>query len=102
MREAESSEFEEADPWPAGTVGPPGQRVFYLQASAGGEVVTLKVEKGKVTALVTYIPALLSDLPPSAPPSTAKSLTNPVVPDVVVAALGVSFHQLTYPASLLS
>src|SRR5260370_35152399 len=101
MREAESSEFEEADPWPAGTVGPPGQRVFYLQASAGGEGVTLKVEKGQVAALVTYITALLSDLPPSEPPSTDMSLTEPAVPEGVVGARGVSYDELRERVVLL-
>ena len=28
----------------AGAVGPPGQRVFYLQAGAAGELVTLRCE----------------------------------------------------------
>ena len=95
MSEADSFEFEEVDHLTAGTVGPPGQRVFYLQASAGGQVVTLKVEKGQVAALVTYITALLSDLSPTEPPSTDMSLIEPVVPEWVVGALGVSYDELS-------
>ena len=102
MSEAESFEFDEVDHLTAGTVGPPGQRVFYLQASAGGEVVTLKVEKGQVAALVTYITALLSDLPPSEPPSTDMSLIEPVVPEWVVGALGVSYDELSDRVVLLA
>jgi uncharacterized repeat protein (TIGR03847 family) len=51
------------DLFTAGTVGPPGQRVFYLQVAAAGEVVTLKVEKGQIAALAAYLAQLLSDLP---------------------------------------
>jgi uncharacterized repeat protein (TIGR03847 family) len=102
VSEAESFEFEEVDHLTAGTVGPPGQRVFYLQASAGGEVVTLKVEKGQVAALVTYITALLSDLPPSEPPSADMSLIEPVVPEWVVGALGVSYDELSDRVVLLA
>jgi uncharacterized repeat protein (TIGR03847 family) len=98
----ESFEFDEVDRLTAGAVGPPGQRVFYLQASAGGEVVTLKVEKGQVAALVTYITALLSDLPPIEPPSTDMSLIEPVVPEWVVGALGVSYDELSDRVVLLA
>lgn len=102
MSEAESFEFDEVDHLTAGTVGPPGQRVFYLQASAGGAVVTLKVEKGQVAALVTYITALLSDLSPPEPPSTDMSLIEPVVPEWVVGALGVSYDELSDRVVLLA
>lgn len=102
MSEADSFEFEEVDHLTAGTIGPPGQRVFYLQASAGGEVVTLKVEKGQVAALVTYITALLSDLSPTEPPSTDMSLIEPVVPEWVVGALGVSYDELSDRVVLLA
>ena len=36
----------DVDRFTAGTVGPPGRRVFYLQAVAGGELVTRALEKG--------------------------------------------------------
>lgn len=47
----------------AGTVGEPGQRVFFLQAYADGELVTLKCEKQQVGALAEHLAALLADLP---------------------------------------
>ena len=42
-----SSSFEipEVDHLTAGAVGPPGQRVFYLQAGHGEQVVSLRLEK---------------------------------------------------------
>src|SRR5918911_1512081 len=47
----------------AGAIGEPGQRVFYLQATAGGQVVTLRCEKTQVAALAQYFAELLADLP---------------------------------------
>ena len=47
----------------AGTVGEPGRRVFFLQAYADGELVTLKCEKQQVGALAEHLAALLADLP---------------------------------------
>jgi uncharacterized repeat protein (TIGR03847 family) len=95
VSEAQSFEFEEVDRLTAGTVGPPGQRVFFLQAAAGGEVVTLKLEKGQVAALVTYITALLADLPPTLAPPADMDLIEPVVAEWVVGALGVSYDELS-------
>ena len=37
-------DFDPADRFVAGTVGPAGQRAFYLQASTGTLVVTVGVE----------------------------------------------------------
>ena len=57
--------FELPDPqrFTAGTVGEPGQRVFFLQAAAEGQVVNLKCEKQQVGALAEHLAALLADLP---------------------------------------
>ena len=38
-------DFDPAERFVAGTVGPAGQRAFYLQASDGPRVVTVAVEK---------------------------------------------------------
>ncbi len=50
-----SFDLPEPDRFTAGTVGPPGQRVFFLQASAEGHVVTLRLEKAQVAALAVYL-----------------------------------------------
>ena len=55
--------FDDLDVFTAGTVGPPGQRAFYLQARHGTESVTLRCEKQQVAALGRYLADLLSDLP---------------------------------------
>jgi uncharacterized repeat protein (TIGR03847 family) len=49
----------------AGTVGPPGQRVFYFQARDGDTQVTLRCEKQQVAALAEYFDGLLNDLEPT-------------------------------------
>ncbi len=53
------------DVFTAGTVGPPGQRVFYLQVRDGELVVTLRCEKQQVAALAEYFDGLLEDLEPA-------------------------------------
>ena len=48
----------------AGAIGPAGHRVFFLQAGAKGQVVSLKCEKQQVGALGEYLDRVLTDLPP--------------------------------------
>lgn len=76
-----------------GTVGPPGRRTFYLQAVSGTQVVSLKLEKQQVAALVAYLVTLLSDLPSPAALPTDLDLVEPVVQEWVVGALGVSYDE---------
>ena len=95
MTSEQSFEFDDLDRLTAGTIGPPGQRVFYLQASAAGDVVTFKLEKGQVAALVTYITTLLSELPLAEVGGIEMDLIEPVVPEWVVGAIGVSYDEAT-------
>jgi uncharacterized repeat protein (TIGR03847 family) len=88
-----SFEMPEIDVLTTGTVGPPGQRVFYLQARHGEQVLSLRLEKTQVAALVTYLGALLADLPPPADLPTDLELVEPVVPEWVVGSLGVSYDE---------
>lgn len=45
-----------------GTVGPPGQRTFFLQAAQGRQVVSLAMEKEQAVALAASIERLLAGL----------------------------------------
>ena len=45
-----------------GTIGEPGQRTFFLQASAGGRVVSVALEKVQVAVLADRLGALLLEL----------------------------------------
>ena len=67
--------FDVADPivFTAGTVGPPGKRVFYLQAQGDGVVVTIKCEKDQEA-----VPTLLD-------------LVEPIVPEWSVGTLAVAW-----------
>src|SRR5262249_9572594 len=90
----ESFEFRVPDLFTAGTVGPPGQRVFYLQARERGVLVTLKVEKEQVDALAEYLAGLLERLAqPAAAAAGDLSLVEPVVPAWDVRSLGVGYDR---------
>ena len=51
--------FEPPERFVAGTVGPPGDRVFYLQARGGGRLVSVALEKVQVTLLAEKLDELL-------------------------------------------
>jgi uncharacterized repeat protein (TIGR03847 family) len=55
-------DFEMPDRFVVGTVGQPGQRAFYLQASANGNRVTVGLEKAEVTALAEGLTTLLEQV----------------------------------------
>jgi uncharacterized repeat protein (TIGR03847 family) len=90
---SESFELDDVDRLTTGTVGPPGQRVFYLQATEGGRLITLRLEKTQVAALCRYLDEMLSDLPPVEPAPGDMELTEPLVPEWVVGSLGVSYDE---------
>jgi len=60
---SESFDLPQVDRLTADAVGPPGQRVFYLQARRGAELVSLKLEKQQVAALAGYLTAMPAELP---------------------------------------
>lgn len=88
-----SFDLPDLDSFVVGTVGPAGERTFFLQAVAGTQVVTLKVEKQQVIALAEYLDNMLSDLPKPSPDSvpTGASLSTPVEPEWAVASMGVAY-----------
>jgi uncharacterized repeat protein (TIGR03847 family) len=54
-------EFDPPDRFVAGTVGPPGQRTFFLQASAGSRLTSVSLEKQQVSTLADRVSDLLED-----------------------------------------
>ena len=78
-----------------GTIGEPGQRVFFVQAAEGATTVTLKVEKTQVAALAQYMAELLADLPPVPDDELPfdLELLEPVVAEWVVGTIGVAFDE---------
>jgi uncharacterized repeat protein (TIGR03847 family) len=83
----------------AGAVGPPGRRVFFLQARESGRLVTLKVEKEHVRALGEYLAGALAKLGgPGGPagaaaPEAAAALVEPIVPAWAVRSIGVGYDE---------
>jgi uncharacterized repeat protein (TIGR03847 family) len=62
----------------AGTVGQPGQRTFYLQATAGSRVTSVVVEKFQVSLLAERIDELLDEVLRRAGDQTAVPASAPV------------------------
>lgn len=88
-------DFPQPDRFTTGTVGPPGQRVFFLQVSEGGHVATFKVEKQQVAALADSLEELLSDLPAIEADATPDlDFVEPAIPEWVVGAMGVGYDEV--------
>jgi uncharacterized repeat protein (TIGR03847 family) len=54
--------FDPPERFVAGTVGPPGQRTFFLQARAGARLVSVALEKQQVQALAERMDELLDEV----------------------------------------
>jgi uncharacterized repeat protein (TIGR03847 family) len=90
-----SFELDSPDVFTTGTLGPPGQRIFYLQARDGDLVVTVRCEKQQVAALADYFDGLLEDLEP-APYGVAGGdleLVEPVQELWTVGPIGVAYDE---------
>jgi uncharacterized repeat protein (TIGR03847 family) len=79
----------------AGTVGPPGQRVFYLQVRDEDLVVTLRCEKQQVAALAEYFAGLLDDLEPTPLVGVTSDLrlVEPVQELWTIGPIGVAYDE---------
>jgi uncharacterized repeat protein (TIGR03847 family) len=99
-----SFDFPSVDRLTTGTVGPPGQRVFYLQARSGPQVVTLRLEKAQVAALAQYLAEQLSDLPAldATELPIDLDLEEPVVPEWTVGSLGIALDEDTERITLVA
>ena len=88
-------EFDDVDAFTVGTEGRPGERVFYLQARANGQRVTLKCEKQQAAAIVQYLRRVLSDLPPpdDKPMPSALELIEPIEASFVLGPVGLGYDR---------
>ncbi len=75
---ADDFDLRNPDTFVAGTVGLAGQRIFFLQASDSGHVVSLKLEKGQVWALANLLSELLEREGFDGPAANVGSLHEPV------------------------
>jgi uncharacterized repeat protein (TIGR03847 family) len=91
---SDSFDFSTPDLFTAGTIGPPGQRVFYLQAREGDTLVTLKCEKEQVRVLAEYLGRLLERLTaPAAASGADLALVEPLTPAWIVGSIGVGYDE---------
>lgn len=76
-----------------GAVGPPGKRVFYLQARQEDELVSLKLEKEQVLFLAGGLSEVLADLasPLAVPDETQLELEEPVQPAWAVGSMQLAY-----------
>jgi len=54
--------FDPPERFVTGTVGPPGQRTFFLQARSGTRIVSVSLEKQQVVALAERVDQLLDEV----------------------------------------
>ena len=92
--------FDPPDRFVAGTVGQPGDRTFFLQASAAGRVVSAALEKQQVLALAERLEELLEearrrggDIPTVAPHELedVAPLDQPIVEEFRVGTLALAW-----------
>ncbi|HEY4605202.1 MAG TPA: DUF3090 family protein [Blastococcus sp.] len=92
--------FERPTRFVAGTVGQPGDRTFYLQASDGsGRTVSVALEKTQVQVLADRMNELLDEIagrastviPPAADVDDLEPLSAPVDEEFRVAAMGLAW-----------
>jgi uncharacterized repeat protein (TIGR03847 family) len=93
----ESYHFDDARAMQAVTVGPPGQRTFFLQLCGNepmqrGVWVNLKLEKQQVAALADHLDELLVDLSPTVEMHTVEA-HPPEQVAWAVGALGAAYDQ---------
>jgi uncharacterized repeat protein (TIGR03847 family) len=89
-----SFEFVAPDHFTTDAIGPPGQRVFYLQSREKDTLVTLKSEKEQVRALAQYLSGLLEKLPAVGTPTPkAPALLEPVDAVWIVASIAVGYDE---------
>jgi uncharacterized repeat protein (TIGR03847 family) len=92
--------FDRPSRFVAGTVGQPGDRTFYLQASdADGRIVSVALEKSQVQILADRMSELLDEvaarantvIPPDADVDDLEPLSSPIDEEFRVAAMGLAW-----------
>ncbi|MGH3507454.1 MAG: DUF3090 family protein, partial [Nocardioidaceae bacterium] len=96
--------FEQPERFVAGTVGPPGQRTFFLQARDGSRVTSVALEKQQVSVLAERLDVLLDEvlrqahgdasIPAVAPSGSTDSepLEQPIVEEFRVGTITLSWE----------
>jgi uncharacterized repeat protein (TIGR03847 family) len=88
-------DFDQLDSFIPGAIGEPGQRVFYLQARRGEQVVSFRCEKEQVGMLGRYLGQLASAMGAPDPERDIAGLIEPVVPEWIVGTISVGVDEAT-------
>ncbi len=96
---ADEYEFGSVDFITVGTIGPPGQRVFHLQAKQDDDLLTLIIEKEQASALAETILALIEKIQEDLGLPTDElnlqqldlALLEPILPVFRVAQMGLGY-----------
>jgi uncharacterized repeat protein (TIGR03847 family) len=91
-----SFDLEDPEAIGVGTVGPAGQRQFYLRASGGGETIVLNCEKFHIQGLVTRMRQLLEAQGEELPSDVDVKPPPPAQPGEsawTVGDLGLGYHE---------
>lgn len=90
--------FDRPSRFVAGTIGGPGDRTFYLQATEGVQTITVALEKTQVQVLAERVEEILDEVARrgdgevlSAEPNDLEPLALPVEEEFRVAALGLAW-----------
>lgn len=98
-----SYEFSDVDGFACGTVGPAGQRVFFLQIREGDIEASLKMEKQQVAALARFLGEMLGDIESKRAAASAMDpleaifeeadFREPDSPDWIVGTIGAAYEE---------
>src|SRR5919197_229782 len=80
----------------AGAVGPPGERVFYLQGRKGDQLVSLLVEKQQVQLLAASVVEILARVGKETgqgPPEEEMALDEPIVAEWRAGRLSIGYDE---------
>lgn len=86
-------DFDQLDSFIPGAIGEPGERVFYLQARRGHQVVSFRLEKEQVGMLGRYLGQLAGALGSPDPERDIAGLIEPVVPEWIVGTISVGVDE---------
>jgi uncharacterized repeat protein (TIGR03847 family) len=94
--------FDRPQRFVAGTVGQPGDRTFFLQATDNARIVSVSLEKQQVEVLADRLEQMIAQISdrtgipvPDPAPADLGSLSQPIEEDFRVAALGLAWDSET-------
>ena len=90
-----SRDFPSADYVAIGAIGEPGKRVFLIQMRYLDDLVTVKVEKAQVAALVRHLGELIKEIPRPGHLDEPSPILVPYEIAWVVGAIGIAYDEST-------